>query len=468
MIPPRLTFIDVETTGYSPVNARVIEIGILRVEDGHLTKTFKSLVSPGVYIPPEITLLTGIHPSELDSAPTFYALKDTIRELLEDSIFVAHNAKFDYSFIQEEFLRIGETFTSKILCTARLSRRLFPSFRHHNLDSIIERFGITCESRHRAFDDAKVLWEFIQKIDTAESTGAVDDVITNLISGPALPPLLSKDDIDRLPNSCGVYLLYDVEGTCLYIGKSVHIKDRVLAHFSAVGRDSKEAHIFPLVASIETKETNGELGALLLEASLIKKHKPLYNRHLREVKSYICLFQTQTPDGYNSIRIEERTAIYPSDLSTLLAIYKSKRELKTALNELASTYKLCKKLLGIEKTDHACFGSELGTCRGACEGKELPIRYNMRFVEGFYKTKIKKWPYPGPIAIVENDTAHVISSWCYAGEQSRSDEAHAIETDSLQFDYDLYHILTRFLLGKNQNIHIKHVPSTSEVVESYL
>src|SRR5690349_5684446 len=113
MLPPALTIVDVETTGTSPQRDKIIEIGILRIEEGKIVDSLNTLVNPQGYIPPEITLLTGIHSEQLEQAPTFYALKDRIRELFQDSIFVAHNARFDYSFIKSEYMRHEESFSAK-------------------------------------------------------------------------------------------------------------------------------------------------------------------------------------------------------------------------------------------------------------------------------------------------------------------------------------------------------------------
>ncbi len=158
----KLAIVDVETTGHSARHGRIIEIGILRVERGRVVKKFSSLIDPEEPISPFITELTGITDTHVERAPTFISIKEKIEELLNDCIFVAHNAPFDYSFIQNEFRRIGDRYQAQSLCTVRLSRALYPEHRHHNLDSVIERCGIACKNRHRALDDAQVVWEFIK------------------------------------------------------------------------------------------------------------------------------------------------------------------------------------------------------------------------------------------------------------------------------------------------------------------
>ena len=159
-----LSIVDVETTGLSAWNHRVIELGIIRVEDGQVVERYQQLVNPEQRIPSFIQQHTGITPAMVKTAPTFGQILPTVRPLLEGALFVAHNVGFDYAFIQAEYRRLGLVFNAPKLCTVRLSRQLFPGYRHHGLDSIIHRFGIDCPARHRALDDAEVVWQFYRMV----------------------------------------------------------------------------------------------------------------------------------------------------------------------------------------------------------------------------------------------------------------------------------------------------------------
>src|SRR5690348_11051297 len=107
MLPDKLAFLDVETTGLSVTRDRIIEIGILKVEKGVVIDTFNSLVNPQTYVSSYIENITHIPLIELDKAPTFYEIQDRIMEMLEGFILVAHNARFDYGFLRNEFKRHG-------------------------------------------------------------------------------------------------------------------------------------------------------------------------------------------------------------------------------------------------------------------------------------------------------------------------------------------------------------------------
>src|SRR5258708_31911884 len=111
MLPNKLAFVDIETTGTRSSSDRIIEIGILRVEDNKLVSSFQSLVNPQSYLPKEITLLTGITQQDIEHAPTFRSIKDEVLETLADCTFVAHNVRFDYAFLKNEFLRENISYT---------------------------------------------------------------------------------------------------------------------------------------------------------------------------------------------------------------------------------------------------------------------------------------------------------------------------------------------------------------------
>ncbi|MCB0851936.1 MAG: 3'-5' exonuclease, partial [Bacteroidetes bacterium] len=107
------TIIDVETTGGDPRKDRITEIAIYRYDGNEVIESFVSLVNPEMPIPDFITRITGIDNDMVREAPRFYEIARKVVEITEDSIFVAHNARFDYSFMQKEFRRLGYRFSRK-------------------------------------------------------------------------------------------------------------------------------------------------------------------------------------------------------------------------------------------------------------------------------------------------------------------------------------------------------------------
>lgn len=171
----KYAFVDIETTGASPRDSRVLEVGVVRVENNQVVETYQSLVQPDMEVPWFITNLTGIRDEDVTWAPRFGEVAAEVARLVDGAVFVAHNVLFDYGFLRMEYERLGQVFSPPLLCTVRLSRRLFPQYRTHKLADLIARHGLMAESRHRALDDAHCLWQFyglcLQEfdLDTVES-----------------------------------------------------------------------------------------------------------------------------------------------------------------------------------------------------------------------------------------------------------------------------------------------------------
>jgi DNA polymerase-3 subunit epsilon len=464
MLPKNLAFVDIETTGLSSSYDRIIEIGILRVEDNKLVQTYHSLINPETHLPPEIELITGITTSDLENAPTFRSIKRDILEALIDCTFVAHNVRFDYGFLRQEFKRENISFSSKHFCTVKLSRALFPNERHHNLDAIIERFNINCENRHRALSDAQVLFQFYQSIQKKFSPVVIEEAFAKTSKKPFTPIKLDASFLDDLPESPGVYIFYDGQNMPLYVGKSINIKDRVLSHFSDDINSSTEMKISQQIERIETIPTAGELGALFLESRLIKKMLPIYNRKSRIKRELVALNLRVNKDGYNECFLEPITSINPSDLDTFLGFFKSKRAAKNYLAQLAKQYNLCEKLLSLEKTSTACFAYRLGRCSGACLGKEKSLIYNLKFITAFSSTKIKPWPFQEAIIIEENETNgkqeyFIVDRWCLVGNiivDEQGNKKSNLDTE-ITFDLDLYQILKSYLKNQKAFSNVKQI-----------
>ena len=449
MLPTKFAFVDIETTGGRSKYDKVIEIGITTLDDGKITNTWSSLTNPNRSLDPFIANMTGITQAELSTAPQFETTVPTIKKLLKDRIFVAHNVHFDYNFLFHEFARLGEDFKHTKLCTVRLSRQLYPEHRRHNLNELIQRHNINVEDRHRALADAVAIAEFFQIAQEKFEDEHFNGALKSLLKKPSLPAHIKPETVESLPNCPGVYLLYDQQGDLLYIGKSREIKTRVMSHFYSDRDNVKEEKLKKLVAHIEHQTTAGELEALLLESRLVKDLKPLLNRQLKSKKSHTIITK-EFQDNYLVAKIEQTEDIRAH--SNIIAILKSKSSAQNLLLQKTKEHQLCQKLLNIEQAHSSCFGYQLDTCKGACLQKEPAIAYNLRFEEAFEHTKLTNWPYQTSIAIVESNhqtkqnRTLVFDNWRLVGEldQAQKFQAHP---DSY-FDLDTYKILKRFIRKK--------------------
>ncbi len=445
-------FVDIETTGSNPNRDRITEVAIIAMREGEIVSEWSTLVNPLTYIPDRIQNLTGISDDMVRDLAPFEEINDEIFGRLSDSVFVAHNARFDYGFLKNEFKRSSKTFRAPILCTVKLSRNLFPEYKRHNLDSIMNRHGLHCSARHRAMGDARVLFDFMQHLYSTLEPEQVDEVIKKLLKRPSLPAGINEDDIDELPESPGVYMFYNKSGAPLYIGKSVNIRDRVLSHFSSDHLAAKEMKISQNLAAIEHIETAGELGALLQEARLIKKRLPIYNHRLRRYDS-LATIQWDSSKEDSVPKIINADTLQPKSISNHYGLFKTKKTAKDTLRKLAKEYQLCEKLLGIESGKGACFAYQLKNCNGVCVGEETLLQHQIRILEALQPLKNNTWPFDGRIGIREISLnrhytdIHIFENWCYLGtahDEAQLNQLNLFEKDELMFDLDTYKILVKY------------------------
>lgn len=159
-----LIYLDVETTGFSAVKDRITEVAAIRVQSGIEVQRFASFVKIDEPVPEHITKITGITDNDLKDAPTFEQLVPILEHIFEGGVIVAHNAKFDVSFLKAGFIRTGKQFNYPALCTKLLSDVLCRQLPGHKLQNLIDHYGFSYGERHRAYDDAYVLVQFIDRM----------------------------------------------------------------------------------------------------------------------------------------------------------------------------------------------------------------------------------------------------------------------------------------------------------------
>ena len=249
-----LAFVDIETNGGPAQRESITEIGIIEVDAAGVCE-WSSLVRPGLRIPPHIERLTGIDNDMVACAPCFAEIADEVYDRLQGRLFVAHNARFDHGHLRAALRRAGRDIRLRVLCTVKLSRRLFPEQRRHSLDHLIERHGLQVGDRHRALGDARLLWQFWQRLHECRAPGLIAETVQALLGEGVLPPHLDADSLAGLADTPGVYLFYGDNELPLYVGKSRHLRTRVLSHFAADHRSDRELSLSQQVRRIDWIET---------------------------------------------------------------------------------------------------------------------------------------------------------------------------------------------------------------------
>lgn len=474
----RLAFVDLETTGGSPVDDRITEVGIIEVDLDDLdadglpkpVHEWSALVNPDAPIPPFIETLTGISNAMVADAPRFEELAEDILARLDGRLFIAHNARFDHGFLKNAFRRLGHPFRPPVLCTVRLSRKLYPGYSRHNLDTLIERHRLVVDMRHRALGDARLLWQLWQKIHATLPADQITAAIDQLTARPSLPRHLDPDVLDTLPKTAGVYLFHGeptdeekadsqaagrvAEPRPLYIGKAKNLRQRVMAHFTGDHLSAREMEISQQMTGLEWIETGGgtphDLGALLVEAMLVKARMPAYNRQLRKSED-VCAWRLVVDPGAAPRRGRWKLALArPDDLffaqdRDLYGPFATPRQAGVALRAIADAHGLCPAVLKLDKAHPGkpCFSHQVRRCRGACVGLETIDEHTERLRQALASTALVPWLFDGAVAFREGATFHVVDGWAYLGMASDLEAARTLAVTKRLFDHDVYRLLVR-------------------------
>ncbi|MCK5169991.1 MAG: ribonuclease H-like domain-containing protein, partial [Bacteroidales bacterium] len=257
--------LDLETTGLSPINEKIIEIAIYIHNGKEIISEYSTLINPERNIPYNITRLTGITNEMVKDAPKFWEIAKDIIILTEGKSIVAHNASFDFNFIRNEFKSLGYNFKRDRLCTVKLSRKIIPNHKSYSLGKLCKELGIKIDGRHRATGDAFAtvkLFEHLLKI--SPSLGQLNSSMFYHIDAKI---------IKNIPEEPGVYYFHDHNGDIIYIGKSKNIRIRVFSHFSNE-KSERALKMVDEIHNISYELTGSELIALLMESDEIKTQKP--------------------------------------------------------------------------------------------------------------------------------------------------------------------------------------------------
>ncbi len=368
--------IDVETTGGRAAKDKITEIAIVLHDGQRVLDSFETLINPEMPIPYGITELTGITNEMVAEAPRFYEVARKIVEMTEGAVFVAHNVRFDYSFIQEEFRRLGFSYTRRQLCTVRLARKAFPGFPSYSLSHLIPKMGLKGGDRHRAMGDVLATIDLFERIMALEKSESDARQMINLsVKESLLPKNFSLEKLHSLPEECGVYYFHNEEGQVVYVGKSLNIKKRVAEHFSV--KTEKAAKLQQYVSDVSWEITGSELVALLLESREIKRLRPSINRaqKIREFPFAIHSFYNQ--QGYLCFDVAKTTLRTRRTLH-LVATYSKLAHAKSWLKIIQKKFELCLRHCHLEDRNGPCFDYHLHQCHGACIGQESPEAYNER------------------------------------------------------------------------------------------
>lgn len=372
--------VDLETTGGSPKDCHITEIGAVRVRGGEVLGEFQSLVDPGVAVPPFIAALTGITDAALAGAPRVGAVLPMFLEFARGAVLVAHNAGFDVGFLKAACASEDQQWPGfPVLDTARLARVLLhrDEVPNNKLATLARHFRAATEPNHRALADARATVDVLHGLlERAAGFGAshLEDIMQ--IGSRVSREQRSKRTLaDGLPDTPGVYLFLGPDGSPLYVGKSKSIRTRVRTYFTMSEKRGRILEMVRIATEVRPIPCATDLEAQVREIRLIAQHRPPYNRRSRSPERAVWLKLTAEPFP----RLSVARTVGPDFAAGAVYCgpYPSQRAADTAREAVLSTFPLrtCSQRIARTVRTAACIAAQLGSCCAPCEDVEAHPRY---------------------------------------------------------------------------------------------
>ena len=438
--------VDLETTGGNFYQDRITEVALVRFEQGRATH-YEQLVNPCRSIPEFVARLTGLHDETVKNAPVFADIAADLLPLLQGAVVVAHNNRFDYTFLRHEFARIHTDFAAPSLCTVQLSRRLYPEFYKHSLDSIIERTGIQTANRHRAMTDVAALCDYLE-LSLAEKNHQQWDEHVRVLMNPKMLPTWLPDSLAQqlyaLPDSYGVLVWFDHFGKA----QAIEAHERAYSETATLLHSKKLPPHIKAAASIRFIPAVGQLHTLWLKAQTMQEYQ---------------LMPSEKSTSFSTIRfiadehgsLQARIVLLNSGTRNWrpYGLFAHKKAAKRALTQWSQEHRLCPDSLNILPTSYAkgepCPVEAVGKCNGNCRQPHGIKHQNQRITELAALLPVTDWGKAHEIEITETDplTGNSITLLCAGG-------ALALPDGSWYFDSSLPLVIKNKFRQDKENIRL--------------
>jgi DNA polymerase-3 subunit epsilon len=368
--------VDLETTGGSPVDGAITEIGAVKTRGGETLGTFQTLVDPERPIPPYVAQLTGIDDRAVAGAPSIGQVLPSYLEFARGAVFVAHNASYDRGFLDACLLRLDHApVPSPVVCTAKLARRVvWPDVPNVRLATLARYFRTRVQPSHRALADARATAEILDGLLDLGTRLGIHTLgeLLHACSARGRPNFGKIRLADDLPAGPGVYRFRGRDGAVLYVGTSRNVRSRVKRYF--YGDERKRVQdLIDEVAAIDGLPTASDVEALALEARLIAMHEPPYNRRGTGWRRSVYL---RLDDGEAWPRLKIGRGDLP-DGATVLGPFPTRARAVLAQEALTSVSALrrCTRSMGRSTRFSACALADIGRCLAPCDGRTDAAAY---------------------------------------------------------------------------------------------
>lgn len=368
--------LDIEATGGKVGEESIIEIAVYKYDGKEIVDQFISLVNPEKKIDQYVQRLTHISDKMVLTAPKFHEIAKRIVEITDDCILVGHNVMFDYRMLKQEFDRLGYNYEKEWIDTFEYSEKLIPGLPSYSLGKLCESLGIVVTDRHRASGDARATISLFKLLLDKDS----EKIITKKtgLKQPKKAHSKYQKLLEGLPNSIGVYYLYNSRKQLIYISRSNNIARSINQIFTS--KTLKANKLKRYTRSIKFEETGSGFLAAIKENNEVLNNQPMYNVKLVENKVYpFGLYYLESKRGYSRLEIGKVRKTQP------VLKFKTKERAKEVLEKIVHDYNLCQQVNAGIKSDESCFQYKVNKCNGACIKEESKEVYNER-IQNFIKT----------------------------------------------------------------------------------
>ena len=394
-LPIPVVILDLETTGGHFYADRITELAFLHFWQGKITAV-QQLVQPNMPISGFVRDLTGISDEMLLGQPTFAEFAPQVLPLLRGSLLIAHNSRFDYTFLRHECRRNGLTFATAGLCSVQLSRKLYPEFFKHNLDSIIERHGLAVVSRHRAMSDVLAVAEYLQLALREKGAPMLGQLMRQLANPPMLPenlPAAIFQAASALPDEHGVSIWRNAADDVVAVKTHVQAYREVAAMLRRGGGAVAQA------ARLEFVPTLGALHSVAVKGSVF------YRNRLAPTDGIVRhTIKAEQVSGCLKARVRPLKAGFLTEPPH--GLFANPKAAKLALAAWAKKFGLCPTLLGILPDElpkgAPCPVSLLGKCSQACETGDVAA-HNLAVQAALPFLPLMDWGRAPRVNVVERD-----------------------------------------------------------------
>lgn len=382
---PDVTFVvvDLETTG-SGDDARITEIGAVKVRAGEVLGEFQTLVNPGFHIPASIAVLTGITDTMVAGSPRIEQVLPSWLEFSRGAVLVAHNAGFDVGFLKRACAEHGEPWPGHaVVDTVALARQVMLRDEVPNckLGTLAAHFGATTVPNHRALSDARatvdVLHALLERVGNL-GVGTLED-LTEFTRKVSPQRRAKRVWAKELPTGPGVYCFYadhqestGVRREILYVGKAVNIQRRVRTYFTAAEKRGRMEEMVRVATGVQAHPCATPLEAEVRELRMIASHSPRYNRRSRNQEKLLWVKLTQ--EAFPRLSVVRQTG---DDDATYWGPFRNRQSAEEATLALYDAFPIrqCTKRLSRRTSSQACALAEMKRCLAPCELDERADAY---------------------------------------------------------------------------------------------